>query len=199
MTDDVMKELVTKHDSVISQLIISVEHSVASQTETNKKLEEISATLSQLLMLTQRIDIMEREIAESFRRRDQEKRDSDKRIHARIDEVETLQKSERGCQSVMLLTKDVEANTKEVTRLLGDNEEHRIMIENIDKKIERYPSNKVLISVATVVFGYMVIFGTYVVQTLNKFDTTTTKIGVMLENDIDDIKEVKSIIGGFKK
>ena len=199
MTDDVMKELVTKHDSVISQLIISVEHSVASQTETNKKLEEISATLSQLLMLTQRIDIMEREIAESFRRRDQEKRDSDKRIHARIDEVETLQKSERGCQSVMLLTKDVEANTKEVTRLLGDNEEHRIMIENVEKKIERYPSNKVLISVATVVFGYMVIFGTYVVQTLNKFDTTTAKIGVMLENDIDDIKEVKSIIGGFKK
>lgn len=196
MTDDTMKDLVTKHDATITQLVTSVEHLVSSQTETNKRLEDVTTLLSQQLILRQKVEVMEKEIDESFKRRDREKRDSDKRLHARIDEVEEKQKSEKGCQSVMLLTKDVEENTREITRLTGNNEEYRIKIENQDKKIEAYPSSKVIISVSTVVFGYMIIFGTYVVQSLNKFDTTVARMTVMLQNDFDDIKEVKGIIKG---
>ena len=187
MTDDVMKDLVTKHDATITQLVSSVEHLVRSQTTTNERLEEISKFLAKQVVFSSKLETMDKDISDSFSRRDQSKLDSDKRIHRRIDEIETTQKSDNGCNSVRLLTKDIESLTKDVTRLIAHDAERSTSLEELDKKVDKYPSNKVIITISIVVIGYMIIFGTYVVQSLIKFDTTTAKLSVMLDRDMADI------------
>ena len=205
MTDDAMKELVTKHDTVIEHLVTSnaeivnsVKNLVEAQKEsnerqmaTNARLEEISKFLAKQVVFSTKLESMDKEVAESFTRRDIEKKESDTRIHKRIDEVELLQKSSSGCQSVMLLKKDVDVNARDVTRLIGDSEEHRIMLDGMDKKISNYPSNKAIVTAVIFVFGYMVVFGTYVVQSIGKFDVMITKLDTTLKNDISDIVELK--------
>ena len=193
MTDDVMKDLVTKHDATITQLVSSVEHLVRSQTTTNERLEEISKFLAKQVVFSSKLETMDKDISDSFSRRDQSKLDSDKRIHRRIDEIETTQKSDNGCNSVRLLTKDIESLTKDVTRLIAHDAERSTSLEELDKKVDKYPSNKVIITISTVVIGYMIIFGTYVVQSLNKFDTTTAKLSVMLDRDMADISKLMEV------
>lgn len=193
MTDDVMKDLVTKHDATITQLVSSVEHLVRSQTTTNERLEEISKFLAKQVVFSSKLETMDKDISDSFSRRDQSKLDSDKRIHRRIDEIETTQKSDNGCNSVRLLTKDIESLTKDVTRLIAHDADRSKSLEELDKKVDKYPSNKVIITISTVVIGYMIIFGTYVVQSLNKFDTTTAKLSVMLDRDMADISKLMEV------
>jgi len=187
MTDDVMKELVTKHDATISHLVSSVEHLVASQTVTNERLEEISKFLAKQVVFSTKLETMDKEISDSFKRRDEAKVESDRRIHARINEVINTQKSESGCGSVRMLTKDVESIARDVMRLIGNSEEHRINIETLDKKMSSYPSKGAILSVVIVIAGYMVIFGTYVTQTLNGLDKTNAKLTTLIERDIKDV------------
>jgi len=176
MTDDVMKELVTKHDLTISHLVSSVEHLVQSQTVTNERLEEISKFLAKQVVFGSRLDDMDRNVSESF-----------KRVHDRIDEIDTIQKSVKGCNSLRLLTKDVETITKDVTRLVGNNEEHRLRIEQIDN---RAIPKVVLMWIIGIAITYTVMFGTYTVQTFNKIDKVNTKLMTLIERDVEDVRKL---------
>jgi len=176
MTDDIMRDLVAKHDGVITSLVASVEHLVTSQTETNKRLEEISRFLAKQVVFGNKLEEMDRNLNESF-----------KRVHCRIDEIDSIQKSDKGCNSVRLLTKDVESITKDTTRLLGNVEEHRMNIESIDKKVI---PRVVLMWVVGIGISYSVMFGTYTVQTFNKIDKTNATLTTMIKRDVKDISKL---------
>jgi hypothetical protein len=175
MTDDIMRDLVTKHDAVITSLVSSVEHLVQSQTDTNKKLEEITKLLSQQTLLSTKLEQMDKELVESF-----------KRVHHRIDEVDNLQKSDLGCNSVRLLTKDIESLTKDTMRLVGLVEDHRQNLEMVKKIQNGYPSTTAIRWGIGVLIAYSITFGTYVVQSIGGLSQTDARVLTLLERDIRD-------------
>jgi len=208
MTDDVMKELVTKHDTVIEQLVTSnahivtsVEHLVATNKETNKnqlatnnRLEEISKYLAKQAVFNNKLETMDKEVQESFNRRDIAKLESDRRIHERIDEVTTVQKSEKGCNSVRLLTKDVESLTREMTRLVGKEEEHRLKVEHLEAQRAADVSPTTAKWAVGLIVAYSIMFGTYVVQSINGLNNTNTKVLSMLNRDMKDTDKLMKLV-----
>jgi len=175
MTDDIMKDLVTKHDAVITSLVASVEHLVKSQTDTNKKLEEITKLLTKQVLLSNRIEAMDKELTESF-----------KRVHHRIDDMDKLQKSDNGCNSVRLLTKDIEALTRDTIRLVGSVEDQRQHLEAMQKIQTSYPSTTAIRWGVGILIAYSITFGTYVVQSISGLTQTDARVLTLLERDIRD-------------
>jgi len=197
MTDETMKELLTRHDdaiikqdTTIKALVVSVEHLVSAQTETNEQLKDISKYLAKQAIFSNKLETMDREIKESFERRDKDLAEKIKRFHQRVDEIDVLQKSENGCNSVRLLHKDVESLTRDMTRLIGVTEEHRMSIEQLDKN----DSNKISPTTIRWAVGltvlYSISFGTYVVQAFSKVDAINSRITVLLERNIKDTTDL---------
>jgi len=208
MTDDAMKELVTKHDKVIeelvtsnAQIVTSVEHLVETQKEanerqmaTNNRLEEISKYLAKQAVFNTKLDMMDKEIRESFQRRDEMRVEKDKRIHARIGEIESLQKSESGCSSVRLLTKDVEALSSVVSAMVITSKEGITRIEKLESSRAADIAPVTIKWVVGIIVAYSVMFGTYVVQSINGLNTTNTKIASMLARDIKDTDKLMRLV-----
>ena len=165
MTDDTMRDLVTKHDLTITQLVTSVEHLVASQTETNKRLEEISKFLAKQVVFSTKLDNMDRELTESFRR-----------VHARIDEMDKIQKSDFGCSSVKLISKDIETMIKSINKLA----EHADIQDTKIEAIETYNSGR--ISSNTIKWGiglflpFFIMLSVYYVTSINDIKVDVVKI-----------------------
>ena len=182
MTEEALRELVLQHDTSIQKFTQSIEHLAKAQAETSqeikelgKRLEEITTYLAKQQVFSTKLETMDRELAESF-----------KRVHKRIDAIEQTQVSDSGCSSVKLLSRDVAAVTKDVNRLVGIVEEHRLNIEQHDRLHARSISPTALRWSAALVVGYLISFGTYVVQTFNKLERTDAKITTLLERDIKD-------------
>ena len=208
MTDEAMRELVTKHDTVIQQLVVSnsqivtsVEHLVEAQKESNERqlainsrLEEISKFLAKQAVFSTKLETMDIEVRESFKRRDESKVESDRRIHARIDEIVATQKSDNGCNSVRLLTKDVEALTKEYVRVVGDVIEHRTRVEKLEAHRVADISPTTVKWAAGLIVAYSIMFGTYVVQSINGLNSTNTRITSMLNRDVKDTDKLMKLM-----
>lgn len=165
MTDEALKDLVLKHDHTIENLANSVEALVNSNTETNKRLEEISRYLAKQAVFDTKLADMDKDISESFQR-----------VHKRIDEVDNIQKSNDGCKSVQLLHKDVTALTKTVSQLAGTVGDIKISNEHTDSKVNSLPTPKVIAWVAGFSIAYLVSFGVYVVQQLHESEVIMTTI-----------------------
>jgi len=172
MTDDALKDLVLKHDSEISLLANSIENQsksieslVASNAETNKRLEEISGYLAKQALFDNKLEVMDRELSESF-----------KRVHKRIDEMDEIQTSTNGCKSVQLLTKDVESVEKESTHLAGTIGDMKITLETQQKVLDSLPSSKLITWILGFIIVYSVTFGSYVVSELQANEIKVTKI-----------------------
>jgi len=197
MTDETMKELLTRHDdaiikqdTTIKALVVSVEHLVSAQTETNEQLKDISKYLAKQAIFSNKLETIDREVKESFERRDKELTEKTKRIHLRIDEIDVLQKSENGCNSVRLLHKDVESLTRDMTRLIGVTEEHRMSIEQLDKNDSNKISPTTIRWAVGLTILYSISFGTYVVQAFSKVDAINSRITVLLERNIKDTTDL---------
>jgi len=197
MTEETMKDLLTRHDdaiikqdTTIKALVISVEHLVSAQTETNEQLKDISKYLAKQAIFSNKLETIDREIKESFERRDKELVEKTKRIHLRIDEMDVLQKSENGCNSVRLLHKDVESLTRDMTRLIGVTEEHRMSIEQLDKNDSNKISPTTIRWAVGLTILYSISFGTYVVQAFSKVDAINSRITVLLERNIKDTTDL---------
>ena len=196
MTDDAMKDLVTKHDRVIEQLVASnsqivnsVEHLVEAQKEsnvrqeaTNSRLEEISKFLAKQAVFGNKLDNLDRELGDSF-----------KRVHHRVDELESTQKSEKGCNSVRLLTKDVETLQRDSIHTTGQVEENRLMVENLIKVQSSYISGATLKWVVGAALMYIVSFGVYTVKTFSAIEKLEAKREVKLARDLEDTKWLMKI------
>jgi len=165
MTDDVMKDLVTKHDLTITQLVASVEHLVASQTETNKRLEEISKFLAKQVVFSTKLENMDRDLTDSF-----------KRVHKRIDEIETTQKSDAGCGATKLLNRDMNQATKDMNRLIGICEEHRISIDSLQKSRDRMVSGTTIKWAIGLALPLFVMLTVYYTNSLNNVQREVVKI-----------------------
>ena len=183
MTDEDVKQLVTKHDLTLTQFATSIEHLVSTQVDINKRLEEISNFLTKQTIQWAKLDTMDRELAESF-----------KRVHIRIDIIENIQKTDSGCNSVKLLHKDVESISKDVIRLTGAIEEQRIMYEHLKSNNDKAPSPALVKWVVGILIGYSVMFGTYVVQTFSAIDKTNARLVTKLDRDIEDTKAISSLL-----
>ena len=177
-----MKDLLMQHDSAIVQLTKSIDHLVQAQStmsdelkETNKRLEEIMRFLAKQQVFQNKIDTMDRELIESF-----------KRVHKRIDAIEQTQVSDAGCNSVKLLNRDVLALTKEVNRLVGIVEEHRLNIEKIDRVQAGAISPSSIKWFVGLLMPVLIAFGSYVVVTFAKIERTNTELGTLLKRDIKD-------------
>jgi len=177
VTDEVMKDLVSKHESDITLLVSSVEVQsknieslVSSNTEINKRLEEISKYLAKQAVFDTRLDNMDRELTESF-----------KRVHKRIDELYETQNSSVGCKSVQLVNKDVASVTKDVSRLVKAIEQRQEDVEEIKIAVSNIPSSSTVKWFAGLIIVYAVLFGTYVNTQLKKDELNIAKQETKLE------------------
>ena len=172
MTDDALKDLVLKHDSEIALLANSIEtqsknieNLVNSNTETNKQLKEINGYLAKQALFDSKLDAMDKEVEESF-----------KRVHKRIDDIENIQESTIGCKSVQLLNKDTQSISKDTLQLVGALKDSKNELHVISKRIDELPSPRVLQWVIGLVIVYLVSFGSYVVSSLHANEVKITKI-----------------------
>ena len=186
MDNEAIRDLVLKHDAVIMQQSSTIEHLVKVQSElskeikaSNKRLEELTSFLTKQHIFQNRLDSLDRELTESFNR-----------VHKRVDEIENTQKGDSGCNSVKLVTKDVISVTREVNRLVGIVEEHRLNLERLDRAQARSISPTAIRWSAGFIVAYLISFGTYVVQTFNRLERTDAKISTLLERDVKDIAKI---------
>jgi len=177
MTDDVMKDLVMKHDNEISLLANSIQNQsksieslVESNSETNKRLEEISKYLAKQAVFDTRLDNMDKGLTESF-----------KRVHKRIDELDETQNSSVGCKSVQLVNKDVTSVTKDVSRLVESIEHRQADMDHIKEAVNNIPSSSTVKWFAGFIIAYAVLFGTYVNTQLKKDELSIAKQETKLE------------------
>ena len=197
MTDEAMRDLLARHDTdiveqkaTIKSLVVSVEHLVVAQTETNEQLKDISKYLAKQAIFTNKLETMDREIKEAFVRRDKDLVEKIKRFHQRVDEIDVIQKDENGCNSVRLLHKDVESISRDVARLIGLSEEHRMSIEQLEKKDAAAVSPTTIRWATGIIILYSITFGTYVVQGFSEMNSLNSKISVLLERNIRDVAEL---------
>ncbi len=182
MTEEAMKDLLLKHDTAIQKFAQSIEHLAQAQSdtsreikETGRRLEEITKYLAKQQVFSSRLEAMDRELADSF-----------KRVHKRIDDIETTQRSDAGCSSVKLLNRDVSALTKEVNRLVGIVEEHRLNIEKIDRIQAGAISPSTIKWFVGLLMPALIAFGSYVVVMFAKLERTDAEITTLLKRDIKD-------------
>ena len=166
MTDESLRDLVVKHETSISSLLLvserlseDIKSLVSSQHDTSKRLEEIAKYLAKQAVFSSKIEDMDRNIAEGFQRRDDALRDGLKRVHLRLNDMDKIQKSEIGCNSVRLLTKDVEQLTKEVDTLVST-------VSNVATAQSKILSPVALRWILGIVFVASMGFGSYVVRSL---------------------------------
>ena len=190
MTDDALRDLVTKHDAMMAQFATSIERLATEQTKTNEEikdilnnLKEITSFLAKQQVFSNKLESMERELIDSF-----------KRVHVRIDEIDNLQKSENGCNSVRLLDRDVRSVHRDTTRLLGSVEEHRMKIEDLETFKATSMSSTTIRWVIGIAIAYSVMFGTYVVQSINALTNTDVKLISLLERDIEDTDKLMALV-----
>ena len=201
MDDNTLKDLVSKHDTSIEHMVTSIDSLVTSQNELNKnqfaltkELGNIAQKLTNQDLVNNRIDLLDKELAESFKRRDDVLNESNKRIHKRIDTIANIQTSDNGCNSVRLLTKDVQALTKDTIRLVGVTEEHRIKIEHIDESRARDVSPTSIKWGIAIMLTYTITFGTYIVDSINKLNATDIKTLSMLGRDMKDTNKLMGLV-----
>jgi len=190
--DDNLKETLLEHKAIIPQLVASVQHLVETQTETNKRLEEISKYLAKQAVFSNKLETIDKEIREAFTRRDADRIEKDKRIWKAIADLQLTQNSDNGCNSVKLVNKDLDALAVSVKALTEST-------QAIHDTVTKYPSS------ATIkwVLGFIIIctlsFGKYTFSHIDDLNTMTHEILTMLKRDIQDTKEIRDVIYGNKR
>lgn len=122
MTDDDIRNLLAKHDTTLDHLMVT-------QTETNKRLEEITKFLTKQVVFTNKLENMDRDVAETF-----------KRVHDDINNLYKIQNSTDGCNSVRLVTKDIEALTKDIASLASTTISQQKAIKLVTEHQSNYPT-----------------------------------------------------------
>ena len=178
----------------IKDVAVSISSLVISQKDLAKELSNISQKLTNQDLVNNRIDTLDKELIESFKRRDEALLESNKQIHKRIDDIAIIQASDNGCNSVRLLTKDVQALTRDTIRLVGVTEEHRIKIEHIDESRARDVAPATIKWATGLLIAYSITFGTYIVNSINKLNSTDVKTLSMLGRDMKDTEKLMKLV-----
>jgi len=177
----------------IEEMVVSINSLVTSQKDLTKELSSISQKLNNQDLVNNRLALLDKEVAESFKRRDDSIVESNKQINKRIDDIAIIQTSDNGCNSVRLLTKDVQALTRDTIRLVGVTEEHRIKIEHIDEDRAKDISPASIKWAIAIFIGYTITFGTYIVNSINALHSTDVKTLSMLNRDMKDTSKLMNL------
>lgn len=163
----------------------------SSVTKSNTSVEDLITTVN---ILINRFNTLEKELNESFKRRDEINKDRDKRLHQRITNIITVQSSSEGCNSVRLLTKDVQSISKDVLRLIGNIEEHRLKIEQIDNTLSKSISPLTFKWGTAILITYSITFGTYIVNSINKLNAATIRTTSILDRNSRDTDRLIKLV-----
>ena len=182
MMDKDLKEIVLQHDNDIKIITKSIE-------KVTQKLEKIAEEIAKQTAVKTKIESMEKEIVDSFRR-----------VHNRIDELYKTQNGDIGCSSVKILRNDIDHMTKEMTRLIGITEEHRLNIDNLNKNFATLIKPATIKWAITLGLGYAISFGAYVVVALGHLNETNAKLTTLIEQHSKEINRVVKRVDryGFK-
>lgn len=193
MTDETMKDLVNEHDKIIKQLINNnmeltnnVKALVAAQTEMAKQLKSISESLTKQMFISERLENMDKEIRDSFSLRDKNILEGQKRVFDRIAVMEKIQQSDIGCNSVRLLTKDVDNLIKEIDRIIKIDEINNNRITVLENHNASIISPATYKWTAAILISYSIMFGVYVVQSINSLSAAYKESSTLLHRDIQD-------------
>lgn len=172
MTDEALKDLVLRHDASITQLVEGIRHLTNVQSnmsaeikESNQQIKDLMKYLTKQQIFNTKLESMDKELAESF-----------SRVYKRIETVEATQISDDGCSATKLLNKDVQAVTKEMTRLIGICEEHRLAIGELTAHKASQISPTTIKWIFGIVIAYSITFGTYVVKSINDLEKSNIRI-----------------------
>ena len=181
MTDEALRSVVAQHDTTIVQLVTSVEHLVKSQSETNKRLEDISKLLTKQIVLSTKLEEIDRNAAETF-----------SRVHKNIEELEDVQKSEVGCNSVRILQKDVERALRDLERLEVQILRNRGDLDIIAQEQTHTVKPATLKWALGMLIVYSVSFGSFVVSNLYELRSIVTKQTVVNQMLAEKILSVRT-------
>lgn len=181
MTDEALRSVVAQHDTTIVQLVTSVEHLVKSQSETNKRLEDISKLLTKQIVLSTKLEEIDRNAAETF-----------SRVHKKIEELEDVQKSEVGCNSVRILQKDVERALRDLERLEVQILRNRGDLDIIAQEQTHTVKPATLKWALGMLIVYSVSFGSFVVSNLYELRSIVTKQTVVNQMLAEKILSVRT-------
>ena len=184
----------SQHDKDISKLVISVGNLVDTQKESNKRLEVITEHLANSAIASSKLEQMEREIADSFKQRDRERNETNKRFGEKIESMEHIQRSDTGCQSVKLLTKDIDSINREYALVTSTLKEHRGRFSNIDEHFTDMISPITIKWIGGFIIMYSITFGSYVVSSFNSMDKITVRMEQSLQRDIKDTARLTKLI-----
>ena len=187
MNDDAIKELVLRHDASIMQQANAIEHLATVQSElskeikeSNNRLEEISKYLAKQAVFGTRLDEMDRNLIESF-----------KRVHRRIDEMDAIQKSDSGCKSVQLLQKDIDRGLRDLERLEAQVLRNRGDLEVISQTVSDMVKPATLKWAIGLLVVYSVSFGSFMVSSvyeLKAFVKQQTIVNRTIAEKIIDVR-----------
>ena len=102
MTDEVMRDLVNKHDKSIDMMASSIEHLASAVGTTNRKLEDIIDVIGRQNLLMEKFNNLEVNIKESFNR-----------VHEKIRTTEYIQNS-KGCNGLHVMDEKVKVANKRI-------------------------------------------------------------------------------------
>jgi len=195
MTDDTQKNLIERHDkrlddhdNTIRTLVVSVEQLVETQGVTNKRLEEISRFLSKQAVFSTRLDDLDRNLTESF-----------KRVHERIDKLEDIQDSESGCNSVRLLNKDVTHLTEGAEKLVESVSLLATKVEEVEEKQREFLSPSTIKWIAGFIIVYIVGFGSYTAGSINSINSEIVKHDTIIDTNNRELIRLEHWLGFMEK
>ena len=183
-----------QHDKDIGKLVISVGNLVDTQKESNKRLEVITEHLANSAIALNKLDQMEREITYSFKQRDRERNETNKRFGEKLEAIEHIQRSDVGCQSVKLLAKDIDSMNKEHIIVMSTLKEHKYKLSNIDQHFTDMISPTTVKWIGGFIIMYSITFGSYVVSSFNAIDKITVRMEQSLQRDIKDTARLTKLI-----
>ena len=187
MNDEAMRDLVLRHDASIMQQSKAIEHLANVQSElskelkeSNKRLEEISKYLAKQSVFGTRLDDLDRNLTESF-----------KRVHHRIDEVDTIQKSSDGCKSVQLLKKDIDRGLRDLERIEAQVLKNRGDLDIVTNSLNSMVKPATLKWVIGLLILYSVSFGSFMVSSIYELKAFVKQQSVINRTIAEKIIDVR--------
>jgi len=170
MNDQDIRDLVIKHDAHIDTLATSIEQLANGVGATNKKLEDVIDVITQQNILFERVNNMDKDIAESFTR-----------AKDRIKVVEDTIK-EQGCELAKDLNREKDTFGE---KIVVANKR----IKDLEELSRTYVPGPMIRWAAFVFLTYSITFGVYVVTELHTIDKRELKCEIILGTNDEKTEE----------
>lgn len=180
MNDDSYKDMVLQHDKHIDSLASSIGTLADNVGSTNKKLDDVIDIINHQNVLVERMNNIDTNVKEFA-----------VRIGTRLDSIEKQQNHE-GCSALKLEHENINSLGKSVDqlRLAQTKIESKVedYVKTNDVKTSKFLNGNTIKGVVLFIVGYLIVFGTYVVQELHRLDkvaykpTTTQSIESRITN-----------------